>query len=160
MGWHLLTEVTGIIGRVRVTNGDVAVACTGVRVMVFHLENQGVILEEEEFRRGIVVSSFDAFNDAALIPEARGAASVRRVGGMEEVCRFAMRGDAALGCINGGYGVTWGGGVIRVYDIERGQYLYSFRERVEECSALIADERYVAASCADATIHLWDFGAH
>ncbi|XP_057767181.1 transcriptional regulator STERILE APETALA-like [Salvia miltiorrhiza] len=159
MGWHLLTELTGIIGRIRVTNGDMAVACTGVRVVVFHLLSQGVEMGEEEFPRGIVVGAFDAYGDSALVPDARGVATVRRVGNMEEVCRFTMREGVAFGCMNGGYGVTWGGGVIRVWEIHHGQYLYSFRERIGECNALIADERFVAACCDDATIHLWDFGA-
>ncbi|KAH6819223.1 Transducin/WD40 repeat-like superfamily protein [Perilla frutescens var. frutescens] len=160
MGWHLLTELTGIIGRIRVANDDLAVACTGVRVTVFHLRNQGMVLEEEEFRRGVIVGAFDAVNDWSLIPEARGAATVRRVVDMEEVCRLTMRGGVVLGCMNRGYGVTWGGGVIRVWGIERGEELYNFRERIVEVSALTADERYVAAASADdATIHLWDFGA-
>ncbi|XP_047938501.1 transcriptional regulator STERILE APETALA-like [Salvia hispanica] len=160
MGWRMLTELTGIIGRIRVVSGDMAVACTRDRVVVLHLLNQGVLEErEEEFQRGIVVGAFDAYNDLALVPDAQGEATVRRVGGMEEVCRFTMREGVSFGCMNGGYGVTWGGGVIRVWDIERGQYLYSFRERIGECNALIADGRFVAACCDDATIHLWDFGA-
>ncbi|KAG6421202.1 hypothetical protein SASPL_117752 [Salvia splendens] len=159
MGWHLLTEMTGIIGRIRVVRGDMAVACTGIRTMVFHLLNQGVVVWEEEFRRGIIVGAFDAYGDTALIPDARRVAAVRRAGSMEEVCRFTMREGVSFGCMNGGYGVTWGGGVIRVWEIEHGHYLYNFRERIEDCNALIADERYVAACSDDATIHLWDFGA-
>lgn len=159
MGWHLLTELTGIIGRIRLTNGDLAVACTGVRVMVFHLLSQGLVVGEEEFQRGIAVGAFDASGNLALVPDTRGTATVRRVGSMEEVCRFSMREGVSFGCMNVGYGVTWGGGVIRVWEIEHGQYLYSFRERIQECNALIADERFVAACCDDATIHLWDFGA-
>ncbi|XP_042002162.1 transcriptional regulator STERILE APETALA-like [Salvia splendens] len=160
MGWHMLTELTGIIGRIRVVSGDMAVACTEDRVVVLHLLSLGALEErEEEFQEGIVVGAFDAYNDFAMVPDAQGAAIVRRVGGMEEVCRFTMREGVSFGCMNGGYGVTWGGGVIRVWDIERGQYLYRFRERIGECNALIADERFVAACCDDATIHLWDFGA-
>lgn len=158
MGWHLLTEMTGIIGRIRVTSGDTAVAATGVRATVVDLRNQAVVAEEE-FRRGIVVGAFDARNDSALVLDARGSAAVRAVAGLAEVFRFRMRGEVSLGCINGGYAVAWGGRAIRVWEIERGQHLYSFRERVEECNALIADERYVAACSDDATIHLWDFGA-
>ncbi|XP_041997875.1 transcriptional regulator STERILE APETALA-like [Salvia splendens] len=161
MGWHMLTELTGIIGRIRVVSGDMAVACTRDRVVVLPLISQGVLEErEEEFPREIVVGAFDAYNDLAMVPDAQGEATVRRVqGGMEEVCRFTMREGVSFGCMNGGYGVTWGGGVIRVWDIEHGQYLYSFRERIGECNALIADERFVAACCDDAIIHLWDFGA-
>ncbi|KAK6151579.1 hypothetical protein DH2020_014214 [Rehmannia glutinosa] len=73
MGWHLLTELTDIIGRIRVTNHDTAVACTSLRVVVFDLQNQGVVLVEEEFGRGIIVGSFDAVNESALIADVRGS---------------------------------------------------------------------------------------
>ncbi|KAK6126951.1 hypothetical protein DH2020_039303 [Rehmannia glutinosa] len=162
MGWHLLTELTDIIGRIRVTNHDTAVACTSLRVVVFDLQNQGVVLVEEEFGRGIIVGSFDAVNESALIADVRGSASVRRVANLEEICRFTVRGafqGELLGCVNGGYGLICVGGVIRVWEIEHGQFLYRFRERIGDCNALIADERYVAACSSDATIHLWDFGA-
>lgn len=158
MGWRLLTEMTGIIGRIRITSGDTAVAATGVRITVLDLQNQAVVTEEE-FRRGIVVGAFDARNDTALVLDSRGSAAVHTVADMAEARRFPMRGGVSLGCINGGYGVTWGRGAIRVWEMESGECLYSFRERVEECNALIADERYVAACSDDATIHLWDFGA-
>ncbi|KAK6126958.1 hypothetical protein DH2020_039302 [Rehmannia glutinosa] len=90
------------------------------------------------------------------------SASVRRVANLEEICRFTVRGafqGELLGCVNGGYGLICVGGVIRVWEIEHGQFLYRFRERIGDCNALIADERYVAACSSDATIHLWDFGA-
>lgn len=163
MGWHLLTELTDLIGRVRVTgHGDTAVACTSLRVVAFDLQNQGVIMEEEEFRRGVIVGSFDAFNGSVMITNVRGVATVRRVANLEEVCRFTVRGGSqgeTRGCVNGGYGVMWGGGLIRVWEIESGQYLYSFREVIGLCNALIADQRYVAACSCDGSIHLWDFGA-
>ncbi|KAI3446746.1 hypothetical protein Pfo_003411 [Paulownia fortunei] len=162
MGWHLLTELTDLIGRIRVTSNDTAVACTSLRIVVLNLQNQGIALVEEEFRRGIIVGSFDSVNESALITDVRGAASVRRVANLEEICRFTVRGASRgeiLGCVNGGYGLICGGGVIRVWEIEHGQYLYNFREGIGECNALIADERYVAACSTDATIHLWDFGA-
>ncbi|KAG8367593.1 hypothetical protein BUALT_Bualt16G0088500 [Buddleja alternifolia] len=163
MGWHLLTELTDIIGRIRVTSHETAVACTSLRVIVFDLQNQGVVFGEEEFRRGIIVGTFDTNDESALIIDGRGAARVRRVGNLEEVCRFTIRGAASqreiLGCVNDGYGVICGGGVIRVWEIVNGQYLYRLRERIDECNALIADKRYVAACASDATIHVWDFGA-
>ncbi|KAL8502451.1 hypothetical protein ACS0TY_021550 [Phlomoides rotata] len=162
MGWHLLTELTDIIGRIRVVNNDTAIACTSLRVMVFDLQNQGIVMVDEEFRRGIIVGSFDAFNESALITDVRGVTTVRRVVPLEELCRFIIRGASPgeiLGCMNGGCGVVWEGGVIRVWGLDHGQSLYSFRERIEGCNALIADERYVAACSSDATIHLWDFGA-
>ncbi|EYU34346.1 hypothetical protein ABFS82_11G033400 [Erythranthe guttata] len=166
MGWHLLTELTDLIGRVRVTGrGTTALACTSLRAVAFDLQNQGVVLAEEEFRRGVVVGSFDAANASAVVADVRGGATVRRVDDLAEVCRFSVRGAAGaqgevLGCVNGGFGVVWGGGIIRVWEIELyGQYLYSFREGIGICNALIADERYVAACSSDGTIHLWDFGA-
>ncbi|KAL2464412.1 Transcriptional regulator STERILE APETALA [Forsythia ovata] len=164
MGWHLLNELTALIGRVRVTSHESAVACTNLRVMVFDLRNEGIILGDEEFHRGIIISSFDANNDESmLIMDMRGGASVRRVSTMEEVCRFTVRGASQrgiLGSVNGGYAVMCVGGVIRVWEIVHGEYLYSFRERIGACNAIVSDERHVAACSADATIHLWDFGAN
>lgn len=166
MGWHLLTEMTDLIGRVRATRHQTAVACTSSRVIVFDLENQGVVLREQELRRGITVGCFDANDDAALITDGRGAATLRRLTELEEICRFRVRGGGAqqrggriLGCINGGYGVVVNGGVVRVWEVEGGEYLYSFRERMGDCNAIVADERYVAAAADGGIIHLWDFGA-
>ncbi|KAL3623924.1 hypothetical protein CASFOL_032740 [Castilleja foliolosa] len=162
MGWHLLTELTDLIGRVRVTSHDTAVACTSLRVVSFDLRNQGVVLGEEESRRGIIVGSFDAVNESALITDARSSATVRRVANLEEVCRFTLRGGRVgeiMGCVNGGYGVICVGGVIRVWEIENGEYLYRFREAIGDISGIIANERYVAAYSIDGTIHIWDFGA-
>ncbi|KAA8524859.1 hypothetical protein F0562_011282 [Nyssa sinensis] len=162
-GWRLLTELTDLVGRVRVTSPESAVACTSLRVIVFDLRNQGIILGEEEFPRGIIVGSFDANNEAFIIVNNRGVASVRRVGTLEEVCRFRVGGAAAqrglLGCMNGGYALMCAGGVIRVWEVEHGGSLYSLRERIGEATALVADDRHVAASSSDGTIHIWDFGA-
>ncbi|KAL0340312.1 UNVERIFIED_CONTAM: Transcriptional regulator STERILE APETALA [Sesamum radiatum] len=164
IGWHLLTEMTDLIGRVRVTSHENAVACTSLRVIVFDLANQGIVLGEQDFRRGITVASFDANNESTLITDSRGTASVRRVVDLEEICRFTIRGASQqrgriLGCVNGGYGVVFGGGVIRVWEIEHGGYLYSFRERIGECNALAADDSYVAACSPHGILHLWDFRA-
>ncbi|KAJ4848237.1 hypothetical protein Tsubulata_043801, partial [Turnera subulata] len=161
MGWHTLTELTDLVGRVRVTSRESAVACTSSRLMVFDLRNLGVILGEEEYRRGIIVSSFDVYDEAYIVVDGRGMASVRRVSNMEEVCRFSVRTQRAImGCMNGGYALMCAGGMIRAWEIEqRGAYLYSFRERIGEVNALVADERHVAAASNETTIHLWDFGA-
>ncbi|KAL2502459.1 Transcriptional regulator STERILE APETALA [Forsythia ovata] len=162
MGWHLLNELTELIGRVRVTSHGTAVACTSLRVIILDLRNQGIVLQEEEFPREIAVSCFDTNGESMVIVDSRARASVRRVDTLEEVCRFTVRGSSQrgiLGCVNGGYGLMCVGGVIRVWEIEHGAYLYNFRERIGICNALIADERHVAACSADATIHLWDFGA-
>ncbi|KAL6541106.1 hypothetical protein OROMI_024989 [Orobanche minor] len=164
-GWHTLTETTDLIGRIRVTCHNTAVACTSLKVVVFDLQNQGVVLGEEEFRRGIIVGSFDSSNELALITDVRGSSSVRRVANLEETSRFVVRGGRlglgeVLGCVNGGCGLVLVGGVIRVWEIENGgEYLYRFRETIGVCSALIADERYVVAYSTDGTIHIWDYGA-
>ncbi|KAL0427822.1 UNVERIFIED_CONTAM: Transcriptional regulator STERILE APETALA [Sesamum latifolium] len=162
MGWHLLTELNELIGRVRVTGNNMAVACTRLRVIVFDLQNQGIILREEESQRRIMVGLFDANNESALITDDRGVASVRLVEDLEEKCWFRLRGRnlrRTLGCVNSGYGLVRSAGEIRVYEIEQGQYLYNFRERIGDCNALIADEKHVAACSSDGTIHLWYFGA-
>uniref|UniRef100_A0A6N2MG97 F-box domain-containing protein n=1 Tax=Salix viminalis TaxID=40686 RepID=A0A6N2MG97_SALVM len=165
MGWHTLTELTEFVGRVRVTSQESVVACTSSRLVVFDLRNLGVILREEDFtnRRGILVGSFDVCNEAYVIADGRGNASVRRADTSEEVCGFTVRPPrGVLGCMNGGYVLTCAGGVIRVWQIEqpgRQEYLYSFGERLGEVNALVADERHVAAASGDTNIHLWDFGA-
>ncbi|KAL8040828.1 hypothetical protein ABFX02_10G125000 [Erythranthe guttata] len=168
MGWHSLTEITDdVIGRVRITNhGNAVIACTSLRVIVFDLRNQvGLVLGELQQQlvrsRGIIVSSFDSNADSALIADGRGAATLRRVADLTEICRFTVRGGGLLlGCVNGGYGVVFGGGVIRVWEIESGGYMYSFRERIGEfCDALVVDERYVAACSSSGVVHVWDFGA-
>ncbi|KAG8642193.1 transcriptional regulator STERILE APETALA [Manihot esculenta] len=167
-GWHTLTELTELVGRVRVTDHETAVACTSLRLMEFDLRNQGVILHQEEPRRGIIVSCFDVWNDAVLVVDNRGVGIVRRVSTLEEVCRFNVRSQRGLiGCINGGYALICAGGVIRVWEIEQHggevrelrEYLYSLREGRGEVNALVADERHVAASGSDGSIHVWDFGA-
>lgn len=163
MGWHMLNELTNFIGRVRVTSHESAVACTNVRVMVFDLRNVGIILGEEDIHRGIIIGSFDANRDESmLIMDMRGVARVRRVTTLEEVCRFTVRATqrGILGSINGGYALMCVGGVIRVWEMVHGEYLYSFRERIGECNAIVSNERHVAACSASATIHIWDFGAN
>lgn len=162
MGWHLLTELTELIGRVRVTSQELAIACTSLRIIVFDLSNQVLVLGEEEFRRGIIVGSLDANHEAFVIVDRRGGANVRRAGTLEEVCRFTVSGTSqrgVLGCMNSGYTIMCTGNVVSVWEVERGEYLYSLRERIGETSAIIADERHVAACSSDCTIHLWDFGA-
>ncbi|WMV30562.1 hypothetical protein MTR67_023947 [Solanum verrucosum] len=162
MGWHLLTELTEIVGRIRVTTRETAVACTSLQLMVIDLQNQGIIIRAQPSRRGIIVASFDAYNETLVAVDTRGMASMRSADNLEERSRFNVRGAnqrGVVGCINGGYGFMWLGNVVRVWDIENGNYLYSFGERISDVNAIIADERYVVACSSDATIHLWDFGA-
>ncbi|KAL1531062.1 transcriptional regulator STERILE APETALA-like [Salvia divinorum] len=159
MGWHSLSDMTDLLGRVRMTGNEKAVACTSSRMILFDLQNEGVILVELVLARGIMLGCFDANYYAALIADQRGIASLRWLMDANEICRFRVRGPA-LGCINAGYAVIINSGVIRVWEIERGQYLYTFRERIGgDCSAIIADERRVAAAAQGGIIHLWDFGA-
>ncbi|KAL6999903.1 hypothetical protein U1Q18_001057 [Sarracenia purpurea var. burkii] len=163
MGWHLLTDLTNTVGRVRVTSQESAVACTSLRVIVFDLRNHGVVLADEEFRRELIVDSADASDDAFVFVDARGGASVRRAGSLEEVCSFTVRGAsqrALLGCMNLGYALMCGGGgVIRVWEVEHGLFLYTLGERIGLATAAAADDRYLAASTTDSSIHIWDFGA-
>ncbi|CAN6571438.1 unnamed protein product [Malus baccata var. baccata] len=162
MGWHMLTEMTEAVGRVRVTSRETAVACTSARVIVFDLRNQGIVLSEEEYRRGIILAATDVSRSAYIIVGRRGLASVRWSDTLEEVCRFNVRGAAqmaVMGCMNEGCALMCVGGVVRVWEVERGAYLYSFRERIGEVNALVCDERHVAACSGGTRLHLWDFGA-
>lgn len=161
MGWHMLTELTEFVGRVRATSHGTAVACTGARLLVFDLGN-GAVLADESYRRGIIVTSVDVSDAACVIVGSRGLARVRRVDTLQEICRFMVSGAGqmgAMGCMNGGYALMCTGGVITVWEVERGERLYSFRERVGQVNAFVCDERHVAACCSDTTLHLWDFGA-
>ncbi|MFS7983829.1 putative transcription factor WD40-like family [Helianthus anomalus] len=157
-GWHLLTDLSEHIGRIRITSDGLAVGFARRRVIVFNLRNQ-MILGDEEFRREINVGAADAYDRALMFVNSRGVANVRQVSSLAEICRFMARGSL-LGCVNGGYCFTSVGGGIRVWELDHGEYLYILRERIGDASAMIADERYVAACSADNTIHLWDFGAH
>ncbi|GAB2285187.1 hypothetical protein Dimus_019638 [Dionaea muscipula] len=169
MGWHMLTEWTSdFVGRVRVTGEELAVACTRSRVLVFDLRNEGMVVGGlEDARRGLIVGLLDADNEAFMTADVRGTASVRQARSLLQMCRFGLRGVGAaaaargvLGCMNTGFALMCGGGVVRVWEIEHGEYLYRLRERIDGATALAADGRHVAGSGSDRTIiHLWDFGA-
>ncbi|XP_075672354.1 transcriptional regulator STERILE APETALA [Castanea sativa] len=181
MGWHLLINENQYVGRVRVVttiiseeeeDHQLAVACTSSRLIVFDLRNPAVTLFEEESNRGFIVTSVDVSNDARYIRvDNRGDARVCRLGTLEEVCRFNIYGGAGggrsgsqrrvmvMGCMNLGYALMCVGGMIRVWEVLHGGYLYHFRERIGEVNAVVANERYVAAASSDRRIHLWDFGA-
>ncbi|PKI53763.1 hypothetical protein CRG98_025844 [Punica granatum] len=163
-GWHMLTELTQFVARVRVTGHESAVACTSTRAIAIHLRDQGVILDRHRYRRGLIVTATDANAESYIVVDTRGLAVVRRVETGEEVCRrFTVRGASqgrVMGCMNLGYALMCVGGVTDIWDVERGEYLYSLAERMGEVTAIVANERYVAAYCSDAAmIHLWDFGA-
>lgn len=184
MGWHLLiNEGTQFVGRVRVVttitseeeeeDHQLAVACTSSRLIVFDLRNPALtLLEEERSNGGFIVTSVDVSNDARYIRvDDRGDARVCRLGTLEEVCRFNIYGGGGggggrsgsqrrvMGCMNLGYALMCAGGVIRVWEVQHGGYLYRFRDGIGEVNAVVASERYVAAASSDTGIHLWDFGA-
>ncbi|KAI3809701.1 hypothetical protein L1987_19299 [Smallanthus sonchifolius] len=161
-GWHLLTDLTDHIGRIRITSDDLAVGFTSQRVIVFDLRNQ-MILGEEEFRRQINVGVADAYDQALLFVNSRGVANVRQVSSLNEICRFMAR-RSLLGCINGSYCFVSVGGGIRVWELVHGEFLYILREQIRDVAAMVADEQYAAAYSGgggggDNRIHLWDFGA-
>ncbi|XP_062104828.1 transcriptional regulator STERILE APETALA [Humulus lupulus] len=162
-GWQMLIEANQVLGRVRVTSQESAVACTATRAMVLDLRNHGLVLDDEEYATGLMVTSVDVSNSTYIIVDRRGNARVRRAGTLEELCRFSVRRGAwqrgLMGCMNRGYALMCGGSAIRVWEIERGHYLYRFPEQIEEVSAMVADERHVVACSSDSTLHLWDFGA-
>ncbi|KAK4769924.1 hypothetical protein SAY87_030456 [Trapa incisa] len=164
-GWQMLTELTQFVARVRVTGHESVVACTSTRVITIHLRDQGVlVLDQRQYRRGLIVMAMDANAECYVVVDTRGQAAVRRVDTGVEVCRrFVVRGAGEgrlIGCMNLGYAMMCTRGVIDVWDVERGEYLYSLAERVEEVNVIVANEQLVAGYCGEAaTIHLWIFGA-
>ncbi|KAA3474752.1 transcriptional regulator STERILE APETALA-like [Gossypium australe] len=159
MGWHMLTKFTEPIGRVRMTSQESAVACTNSSYMILDLINQEFTLYDQQHRKGLRVTCFDTNNEAFITVNNRGRAIVRRAGTLEEVCRFHTRHNKAIGCMNLGYALMCGAGVVRTWEIEQGQYLYSLNENIGAINAMVADDRHVAAASRDTTVHLWDFGA-
>ncbi|GMH12567.1 hypothetical protein Nepgr_014408 [Nepenthes gracilis] len=162
IGWHTLTALTEFVGRVRIMNQELAVACTSLRVLVFDLRDMEVIHSQVENRRGLIVGCLDTSNDEYLTADSRGVVTVRRGRTSEQVYAFRVRGAAVargvIGCMNSCHAIIFAGGVIRLWEIEGGEYLYRLRERVE-ATVLAANDRHLAASSNDRTIHLWDFGA-
>ncbi|KAG4120633.1 hypothetical protein ERO13_D11G156320v2 [Gossypium hirsutum] len=102
MGWHMLTEFTETIGRVRMTSQESAVACTDSSYMILDLINQR-----------LRVTCFDTNNEAFITVDNRRRAIVRRAGTLEEVCRFHTRHSNAIGCVNLGYALMCSVGVAR-----------------------------------------------
>ena len=108
-----------------------------------------------------MVGSLDTNNEAYVIVDGRGVGRVRRADNLEEVRRLTARGRRVLGCMNGGYVLTWTGSVIRAWEVEQAQqgHLYSLEEGIPgDLIAMVADDRHVAACNRDSSIHLWDFG--
>ncbi|KAL4361380.1 hypothetical protein GQ457_04G025200 [Hibiscus cannabinus] len=159
MGWHMLIELTEPVGRVRMTSPETAVACASSRYIIQDLRNQGFPMHDQEHAKGLRVTSLDTNNEAFITVDNRGRAIVRRVDTLEEVCRFHTRWSNVMGCMNLGYALMCAGSVVRVWEIEQGQHLYSMKENIGDVKAMVADDRYVAAVGGDTTIQLWDFGA-
>ncbi|KAG9443500.1 hypothetical protein H6P81_014840 [Aristolochia fimbriata] len=159
LGWHLVTELTEPVGRVRVSSAtDAGVACTGVKVIAFDLQQHGLLLGEEE--EDVIVGSVDVSDDLFLTIDNRGIATVRRVRTFEEVSRFPVgRSRRILGCLNSGYAFVFRGGAIRAWDLEDGRHLYRFRDRIGDATDLVADDDHVAGCSRDTGIHLWKFSA-
>ncbi|KAM6572217.1 hypothetical protein CsatA_016297 [Cannabis sativa] len=164
-GWQMLIEENDVLGRIRVTSQESAVACTDTMTMVLDLRNHGLVIGEEEYEGGLMVSSMDVSNSTYIIVDRQGNASVRRASTLEELCNFSVRRGAwhrdrgLIGCMNRGFALMCTGTVIRVWEIEGGRHLYRLAEQIGEVSVMVADERHVVACSGDSTLHLWDFGA-
>ncbi|PIA58231.1 hypothetical protein AQUCO_00500285v1 [Aquilegia coerulea] len=168
--WNAETEQLVFIGG---SLTDPEIASTAIRLMSLEIRNHDgmmVVLNEEEqvVERSLIVDSVDVSSNTErfiLVDNRQRFARIRQVGDFEEVCRFRIRGGGGggggglMGCINGGCVFIWSGGVIRAWDARNGEVLYNLTDRIGEVTALIADDRHVACTCADGTIHLWDFGA-
>ncbi|KAB1670414.1 hypothetical protein ES319_1Z169400v1 [Gossypium barbadense] len=154
-----LTDPEAVMGWHTVTGQESAVACTSLRYMVVDLRNPEFPLHDREWRRRLTVTSLDTNGEAFIMVDSRGLAIVRRVDTLEEVCRFNTSNVNVMGCMNLGYALMCAAGVVRVWEIEHGQHLYSLNQNVEEVNAMVADDRHVAAAGSDTGIHLWDFGA-
>lgn len=160
MGWHMLTEFVEPLGRLRVTNRGLAVACTSSQLVVLDLTNQILLNELSSSVGGFIVMSMDVSHEAFFVVERNGDAKVRRASTLELLCEFRTRQLRGLmGCRNLGYALTCASGVVKVWDVERrrGQRRSTVEERVGEGSAMVCTERHVAISCNDRSIHLWDF---
>ncbi|XP_054817949.1 transcriptional regulator STERILE APETALA-like [Prosopis cineraria] len=163
-GWHMLTDVTEPVGRLRVTTRELAVACTRSRLVVFDLRNPGVLLRELVSRVGFIVTSLDVSHEAFVIVESRGRARVRRASTFEPECEeFMVTGTplrGMIGCMNLGYVLICAGGHVRLWDVEPGEAHLglTINERIGSGMAMAANDRHVVVSCRDTSIHLWDFG--
>ncbi|KAJ1415549.1 WD40/YVTN repeat-like-containing domain superfamily [Sesbania bispinosa] len=166
LGWHMLTELTEPVGRVRVTEQEFVVACTGSRLVCFELSNPEVLLRDVGSSAGFVVSSMDVSHENLVVVERNGVGTVRRVNTFERVSRFRMRGAwlrGLLGCMNLGYVVTYsgGGGLLRVWDIHHpnGRLCVTLAIRGGEgqANSLVANQTHVAISSNDTSIHLLNF---
>lgn len=164
MGWHMLTELVDPVGRVRVTEGEFVVACTGLRLICFNAWNPEVLLRDVMSASGFVVSSMDVSEEAFVVVERGGVGTVWRVGTMELMSRFRLRSSwvrGLWGCMNLGYVLTYSPNpapFLRVWNIEQeeGRLCVRLYLRAGEVNSMVADERHVAISSNG--INLLDFG--
>ncbi|RDX86631.1 Transcriptional regulator STERILE APETALA, partial [Mucuna pruriens] len=167
-GWHMLTELVEPVGRVRVTEPELVVACTGSRLVCFALRNPEVWLRDVGSTSGFVVSSLDASPEAFVVVERSGVGTVRRASTFQRLSRFRLRGSwvrGLWGCMNMGYVLTYSSSApassLRVWDIEPpvGRLCVTLGVRSGEGNSMVANERHVAISWNDSMINLLDFGA-
>ncbi|KOM46316.1 hypothetical protein LR48_Vigan07g002000 [Vigna angularis] len=164
MGWHMLTELVDPVGRVRVTEDEFVVACTGLRLICFNAWNPEVLLRDEMSASGFVVSSMDVSSEAFVVVERGGVGTVWRVGTMELMSRFVLRSSwvrGLWGCMNLGYVVTYSPNptpFLRVWNIEQeeGRLCVRVFLRAGEVNSMVGDDRHVAISSNN--INLLDFG--
>ncbi|XP_027368622.1 transcriptional regulator STERILE APETALA [Abrus precatorius] len=167
MGWHMLTELVEPVGRVRVTEGEFVVACTSSRLVSFSLNNPEFLELDLGSNTGFVVTSLDTSHDAFVVVERSGVGTVRRAGTFERLSRFRRRGSwvrGLWGCMNLGYVLTYSAAapasLLRVWNIEHieGQLCVELAVRPGEGNSMVANDRHVAISWNDTSIHLLDFG--
>ncbi|KAK7371862.1 hypothetical protein VNO80_05228 [Phaseolus coccineus] len=164
MGWHMLTELVEPVGRVRVTEGEFVVACTGLRLICFNAWNPGVLLRDVMSASGFVVSSMDVSEEAFVVVEREGVGTVWRVGTMELMSRFLLRGSwvrGLWGCMNLGYVLTYSPNptpFVRVWNIEQeeGRMCVRVYLRAGEVNSMVAHHTHMAISSSH--INLLDFG--
>lgn len=170
LGWHMLTELVEPVGRLRVTEREVVVACTGSRLVCFNVRNPEVLLRDVGSRAGFVVGSLDVSHEGFVVVERNGMGTVRRVGNFERVSRFRLSSTSwlrgLLGCMNLGYVVTYSGGsgLLRVWDTHHpvGRLCVEVAVRPGEAAqgyanSMVASQTHVAVSFNDGLIHLLDF---
>ncbi|CAL0317421.1 unnamed protein product [Lupinus luteus] len=165
MGWHMLTELVESVGRVRVSESELVVACTTSSLVCFNVMNPELLLRDVGSTSGFVVTSLDVSHEAFLVIERNGIGTVRRTGSFERVSRFRVRGSwmrGLLGCISLGFVITYsgGGGVLRVWNIEQpvGVLCCTIPIRLGEGNTMVANQRHIAISSNHTSIHLLDFG--
>ncbi|KAG4952835.1 hypothetical protein JHK87_038429 [Glycine soja] len=167
MGWHMLTELVEAVGRVRVTEREYVVACTGSRLVCFSFRNPEVLLRDVGSTTGFVVSSLDASQEAYVVVERNGVGTVRRVSTLERLSRFRLNRllwvQGLWACMNLGYALTYSPSPspsLRVWDIEQaiGRLCVTLGLRAGELNSFVANDRHVAISSNDNNINLLDFG--